>query len=161
MTHDPQKFADNINTRVLPKLRILDWTLSFATLGWGIWKMSWGWILFGLLCVVMAWLDPGAYIKRGLERMFLGRHRRPPAPPVVMPAALGKMPEKLRGETAFAPGSPMPGENPASSSGPESGLADPSALSRWPQREKPVAIRSRDGIMTINYGMEIPRQVLE
>ncbi|HAU29508.1 MAG TPA: hypothetical protein DCW68_05285 [Rhodospirillaceae bacterium] len=133
MKNDPQKFAQNINTKVLPKLRILDWALSFATLGWGIWKMSWPWMGFGVLCVIMAWLDPGAYIKRGLERMFLGRHRRPPAPSIVMPSMASNTQKTV--------------------------VPEPEKL--WPYQQEAVMVRSRDGIMNINYGMNIPPQVRE
>jgi len=85
MKNDPQKVAEAINGKVLPKLRILDWALAFATLGWGIWKMSPIWIGIGVLGFILAWLDPGSHIKRGLERMFLGSRRRPAAPPIEMP----------------------------------------------------------------------------
>lgn len=135
MKNDPQKFAENINTKVLPKLRILDWALAFATLGWGIWTLNWIWTGIGVLGVVLAWLDPGSAIKRWLERVFLGRGRRPVAPPIAMPAVAMKNrdgDEKARVDGVLPDGDP------------------------WSRQQKPVVIRSRDGLMSINYGMAVP-----
>lgn len=50
-------------------MRVIDWALALASLGYGIYTQSWFWIGFGILAVILAIWSPMAYAARMMPRV--------------------------------------------------------------------------------------------
>ncbi|MHB1666107.1 hypothetical protein [Thiomonas sp.] len=62
--------------KILAWLHLLDWAAAVASLGLGVYWMSWWWIGFGLIAVPLAWWDPGKHLHGWLLSRFLRKSAR-------------------------------------------------------------------------------------
>lgn len=53
----------------------LDWAAAVASLGYGVWADSWVWIGFGVVAVVLAWINPTAHFRKWAQAKFLHRQQ--------------------------------------------------------------------------------------
>ncbi len=47
-------------------MRVLDWVLGAASLGYGLYAQSWIWIASGFIGFALAWYNPGARLRKRL-----------------------------------------------------------------------------------------------
>lgn len=73
--------------KLLAMFHTLDWIAAFASVGWGLYTMSWLWLGFGLLAFPLAWWDPGKRMHNHMMAKLTRRvpRRQPNAEPVLQP----------------------------------------------------------------------------